>query len=143
MTSAPWWGRYIGIPFVDRGFDLAGCHCWGLIWLVYRNERGVDLPTYGEISASDLIAIAREIDAGKCDPWVPVVGERRPFDVQTMWSRIKIDGAWMRDQGHVGIMVSPTHMLHVEYSTAAVCVPLTDRSVRYRLLQTFRHKALA
>jgi cell wall-associated NlpC family hydrolase len=41
----PWVGRYVGIPFVDAGRSMDGADCWGLLWLVYRNEFHVEIPS--------------------------------------------------------------------------------------------------
>ena len=35
----------IGIPFVDKGRDLNGCDCWGLVMLAFARY-GVELPNY-------------------------------------------------------------------------------------------------
>lgn len=141
--AMPWWGRYIGIPYVHGAADHSGCDCWGLVRIVLREQCGIELPAYGELSAGDLIAAARAIEDSKHDPWALVQGERKAFDVAVLWAHVNVDGQWLRDEDHVGVMVSATHLLHVEGSSAAVCVPLSHRSVRFRLLQTFRHKALA
>lgn len=34
------------IPFVDKGRSFEGVDCWGLVWLIYRELWGVELPDY-------------------------------------------------------------------------------------------------
>ena len=46
----PWWERYIGLPFGDGPGEVT---CWGLLRRVYAEQLGIDLPSYGEIAASD------------------------------------------------------------------------------------------
>ena len=118
------WGKYIGVPFVDGGRDLAGFDCWGAIFLAYR-ERGIELPDYGEISALDLRRVAREIEGGQ-EAWQPV-GTPREFDVVLL--RL-YNRAWV---GHVGLMVDDRRMLHTEKASSAVVVPLDHYTVRTRV----------
>ena len=132
-----WVNRYVGIPFADQGFDERGCHCWGLVRLVYLRERGITLPTYGELSARELAAAAGVIYSESCaGPWREVTNGRAVFDVVLMAGRI--DGGWRADI-HVGVLASPGHVLHVERSTAAVVLPLEHPTIRFRLRATFRH----
>ncbi len=121
-----WWGNYVGIPFVDGGRDADGLDCWGLVCLVYANELDVVLPSYGEVSAADLVRVARSLEAGK-DGW-QVVDKPRAFDVVAM--RFYSGRATV---GHVGIMVDGKRMIHTERATAVACVPLTHFAVRDRI----------
>ena len=118
------WGKYIGVPFVDGGRDIAGFDCWGAIWLAYR-ERGIKLPSYGEVSALDLRRVAREIEGGQ-EKWYRVE-EPREFDVVLL--RL-YNRRWI---GHVGLMVDGRRMLHTEKASAAVVVPLNHYTVRDRI----------
>lgn len=38
--------KYLDIPYVDHGRSVDGLDCWGLVWLVYKNEFGIDLPSW-------------------------------------------------------------------------------------------------
>ncbi len=42
-------GKYIDIPFKHRGRDFDGCDCFGLVRLIYAQERNIILPDYLEI----------------------------------------------------------------------------------------------
>lgn len=37
------YSRFIGIPYVPGGESFAGCDCWGIVQLWYRNEFGITL----------------------------------------------------------------------------------------------------
>jgi cell wall-associated NlpC family hydrolase len=99
--------RFVGIPYLDRGRSIVGCDCWGLLWLVYRELRGIELPSYADryITASDRCAMARLI-SGELDHWVEVpAGQEMAFDGLLMR-----EGAFPR---HIGIVTGQGAALHV------------------------------
>lgn len=122
-----WWHEYIGAPFRDGARGPDEYDCWGLVVAVYRHHLDIALPDYGEISAADMIAVARAMNAGRdVDPWRAVT-DPLPFDVATMRhpSSARV--------GHVGVMVDARHVLHIEAATAAAVVPVSHWSVCNRL----------
>lgn len=120
-----WWGRYIGLPFGEGPGEVT---CWGLVRRVYANHLGVDLPEYGEISARDLVRIARAMGRGKDDGW-RAVEQPQPFDVCLMRGS---SGAAV--VVHVGVVTLPGFILHVEAASAAVVVPVGGFSVAGRIM---------
>ena len=50
---AGWTNTYIEIPFMAHGRDKNGLDCWGLIWLTYKEQRGIILPSYDEVYFED------------------------------------------------------------------------------------------
>lgn len=100
--------RYVGLPFLDRGRSLVGLDCWGLLCLVYRELRGIELPSYAEayVTAADRAGIAALI-ADEISPWQPVpAGEEMPFDGVLMR-----EGKFPR---HIGLVTLPGKLLHVD-----------------------------
>jgi cell wall-associated NlpC family hydrolase len=112
-----WWGRYIGLPFED-------CNCWALVRRVYRDHLGIDLPEYGEISDTDLLAVHRKMKA-EAELWI-TPPDSRPFDVALM--------ATKRGVSHVGIVTRPLWVLHTEKGSNAVHVPVSHLSLRSRIV---------
>jgi cell wall-associated NlpC family hydrolase len=111
--------RFVGIPYLDKGRSVVGCDCWGLLWMVFRELRGIDLPSYAEryVTGSDRLAMARLI-AGELDDWQEIPkGEEQTFDGVLMR-----EGSFPR---HIGIVTTPGMLLHVSDGE-------TSRIERYR-----------
>jgi cell wall-associated NlpC family hydrolase len=126
-----WMEKYVGLPFKDFGRDFRGVDCWGLVRLVLARECGIIVPSYGEISATDLIRVTSTIKTNaNIEPWREVKrNELQAYDVALMRGRPM----------HVGIMTTAKLMLHVEKMTATVLLPLTHPSIAGRLLGFRRH----
>lgn len=120
-----WASDYVGLPFGEGAGQVT---CWSLVRRVYADHLGIDLPAYGEISARDLLRVARAMGAGKDDGW-RAVSPPREFDVCIM--RGPQGGSAVV---HVGVMVDARRVLHVEAATAAVIVPVSHFSVAGRIL---------
>lgn len=130
------WQRYVGIPFdVSR---KRGTDCWGLVRKVYASELGIQLPEYADVSANDLLAVAKTIRKQHAMfPWKRISGTPHPFDVVLMRG---ISAANARAPVHVGIIVSGKSMLHIEESTgASAIVALSALTIRSRIIGFYRH----
>lgn len=127
------WERYVGLPFKNFGRDFDGVDCWGLVRLVLKTECNLDLPTYGEISAHDLMRVTDTIrEESSCEPWIPVDREYvKAFDVALLVGRPL----------HVGILVSSELLMHVEDKICTVLLPLTHPSIDRRIIGFRRHQA--
>lgn len=111
--------HFVGVPYLDRGRSAAGCDCWGLLHLVYRELLGIELPSYCDryVSAADRKAMARLI-GGELGDWVEVPeGQEQTFDGVLMR-----EGRYPR---HIGIVTVPGMLLHVQSG-------VTSRIERYR-----------
>ena len=131
-----WTARYIGLPFLDRGRDFTGVDCWGLCRLILKQECNIDVPSYGDVSATDLLKIAGVVKNDSfSDPWTPVPPSAlRAFDLAVMYYR--------QDPFHIGIMASPTHILHIEKKISAVLIPLQHPTIHFRRPRFIRHRKL-
>jgi cell wall-associated NlpC family hydrolase len=127
-----WCEKYVGLPFVDHGRTMDGVDCWGLVRIVMKNERNIDLPSYGEISATELLTVTKTISTeANREPW-HTVKKPQTFDVVLMRGKPL----------HVGIMVSNTQVLHVEEATASVLLPITHNAIKQRIVGFRRHRNL-
>lgn len=137
-----WVSSYVGLPFKERGLTRDGLHCWGLVRLVLAEQRGIELPSYGEQSAADLVAAARFFRRdSRRDPWAKV-DTPREFDVALM-SAMSEEPRPRVMEGHCGVMIDATTVLHVWSATHAVQMRLSHYLIRHRVLGFYRHKAQA
>jgi len=134
MSIPRWAEKYIGLPFDDHKQ-----HCWWLIRKVFRDEKGIKLPSYAGADAKTLVRVARLMMQPEFDTWVPVAFSH-PFDVIQMTAR-RIGR--LRPKLHVGIAVSETHLLHIEERTSSVIVPFDHPTIKFRIAGMYRHKELA
>lgn len=127
---------YIGIPWVERGRDLrTGVDCWGLFMAVYRDQLGIDLPSFDGSaypSAADIQSM-RNLAMGGDGPWLSVpAGEERAFD-----------GVLLYDHGvprHVGLVTRPGYCLHVQPGESSIVERYRSIVLSRRISGFFRHR---
>jgi cell wall-associated NlpC family hydrolase len=126
-----WSAAYIGLPWRDHGRDRAGCDCWGLVRLVYREQLGIDLPSHDDYAtADDGRVVARLVEGGRGDGgWIEIT-EPQPFDVAVFRM-----ASWA---SHVGLVVAAPAMLHMRGGAAKV-ENLTSALWSSRLVGIWRH----
>lgn len=130
-----WWGDYVGLRFVDGGRTRSAIDCWGLCRLVLKERANIDVPTYGGISAMDLGKVATVVsDAVHFDGIWNLVTQPDALDVAVMRQG--------RGPAHLGIMISPTMLLHAQEASNSVVVAIKHPSVAFRLKGFYRHKDL-
>lgn len=132
-----WSNAYIGLPFREKGRGPDAYDCWGLARAIFAAEQHIDLPSYTEDYASlaEREEIAVAFGAANADPWRPIdTGDERPFDV----------GLFRRGSiaAHVGIVVEPGRMLHIEEGNESGIVGYRDGRWRTRLIGFYRHREL-
>ncbi len=87
------------------GRDINGLDCWGLVRMIYKDQFDIELPSYvDQYNADDTHSSLAELIAISKESWTktdnPVVG----------------DVLLLRAEGslsHVGVVISPTHFIHV------------------------------
>lgn len=93
------------VPFVEKGRDMGGADCYGLLCLIYKNELGIELPDYLDIyeNTNEREKLSVAIKKDKEENWLSV-DKPKEFDVVILNMR----GVPM----HLGIVTKPNHMIH-------------------------------
>jgi len=125
-----WVTQYLQIPFVERGRTRAGLDCWGLIKLVYGDQRGIELPSYAEdyattTDAEEITALCRG-EVATCWQEVPIA-EARLFDVAIL--RI------LGEPIHFALVLDPPYMLHTMRGSWSHAADRYDSLIWQRRLQ--------
>lgn len=122
-------GKYIRIPFLDRGRDFDGCDCIGLVLLVFRTEYGIELPDpayHLDLSSEE---IARLIDVNQ--PLFNAVKIEPPKegDIVLVWKN--------GYPSHVGIYLEDGRMLHVTERLGTLCEKIGSPTLKEHMVEGF------
>ena len=102
-----WQNKYERVPFKEKGRDLSGCDCWGLVRIILKEECGIDVPSYVEAyeTTNDRDTLNALISDESGQYWQEIPkGQEKPFDVVVL----KMRGVPM----HVGIVIGAGKMIH-------------------------------
>ncbi len=123
--------KYIGIPFVERGREMGGCDCWGLVKLFYANEFAIELPGHEDLYATTTdLAGTLGVFVDEKKRWLKV-SEPAPGDVIVLL----MSGYPV----HVGIVIDSTRMLHIERGLDAVIERFDTALWRNRIEGFYRY----
>ena len=133
-----WAQHYLGIPFKAHGRTRAGCDCWGLVRLVYAEQRGIVLPDFEGVSPDNTSSVPDAIASEK-PRWQQVAFEnRREFDVVVMRARLVVDGKAVSPEMHVGIVTADRKILHTQLPNGVACVAPDHPTLARRLAGVWR-----
>jgi cell wall-associated NlpC family hydrolase len=123
----------IGVSYRNKGRDLVGADCWGLLRLFYIHEMGVLLPSYDEfyVDAFDKMSTSTAIQEFSND-----------------WTKVDIpqygDGIKLRLMGHpchVGVYLGNSEFLHTQTGHNSCIDRLDSVKWRHRIEGYYRHKS--
>lgn len=136
MNAADRFASYLAIPWLEKGRSREGLDCWGLVWLLYRDCFGIELPLGLEryTSALDRRENARVIEGGLPDWRRLAEGEEQPGDVLLL--------ARHGVACHVAVLVRPGWVMHIRAGSDVHSAPLhrLDRE-GFERVGYFRHQA--
>lgn len=130
--AAPLWAsKYVGLPYKAGGRHAGGIDCWGLVRLVLATEIGVELPVHG---------VTRDVEAAmqramRSADWIKV-DRGQEFDVMMM---VTPTGPGRSAPLHVGVMVSPRLVLHVDEGLRSCIVGVGHPTIQGRFHGYYRH----
>lgn len=120
---AHWADSYVGL-LPDGDFP-----CWQLLRLVWIEQAGVFLPRFD--STDNPIRAMRSL----ADEHAEIaVADAVALDAVTMEIPVRDGNGWAVIEGHIGVIVSPGLVLHVERNHTSVIEPIK----RLRVLRCFK-----
>ena len=129
-----WWKKYIGIPFESCGRTLDASDCYGLLRLIYANERGVDLPS--------LDAYENTLQRKRMNELIETQPALIGFDTVPLESVCPFDVLVLRNVGfncHLGIVIDTQRMIHTEAGKGAVVEEYNRPHIKPRIREAYRY----
>lgn len=122
--------KYIGLPYKDNGRDITGIDCWGLVRLYYKDELGIELPSYtDEYVGADDPSASMIINNYK-DNWelttTPDIGDIALFNIYG-------------EPSHVGVYVGNNNFLHSRQGKDSVIESLAGVKWNKRLAGIYKY----
>lgn len=131
-----WAAEYLNIPFVEHGRERAGADCWGLVRLIFHEQRQIVLPSYAEAYASieETAELATICRGERARAWEPAPrAEPSLFDVIIF--RIKGEPI------HVGLALDNEYFIHTMRHSWSVIERWRSLSWRNRVVEVCRYGA--
>ena len=125
-----WSNKYVGIPYKERGRDLNGIDCWGLLRLVYSEQFNINLPSFAaEYTEIDTLRI-QDLIAQHKEGWTQL---DKPEEGCGILFRI------VGTESHVGIAISSTHFLHAREGQLSTIESFDSHVWKNRIIGYFKY----
>ena len=122
--------KYVGIPYAEKGRDISGLDCYGLVRLIYKEEKNITLPSFTADYAVQDNKRIEELIAQYKEGWEPA-DEPQVGDIVLF----RILGI----ESHVGLVISPTHFIHVREKQDTAIESLSATKWNKRTVGFFRY----
>ena len=127
--------QYIGIPWVKKGYDYDGCDCWGLAVLFYKNEFGIELPTFDNVYYNGSHEELHEgFSKARPEELFHRVEEGQLGDVIVFYLR----GYPI----HVGLWINDSQFLHCRQGSKSCLSRFSQYNWKEKIEGIYRHNAL-
>jgi cell wall-associated NlpC family hydrolase len=131
---APWANDYVGLPFEWNGYSRNGIGCYGLVALVQLEQFGIQMPRHDDVA--DLLADTGSASVPSVPNWVEIdIDHADAGDIMHMKG---IHGGKVVPM-HIGVFVSPQHVLHIEAEVGSCIVDRLNKRHAWRTIGAHRH----
>lgn len=125
--------KYINIPYKHHGRDFGGVDCYGLVWLIFKEEKEIILP--------DVIY----------DKWWSREGENHIVEnIDSLWDKVQVPYKrfdcpifYLTPEknvaNHIGLFISPNEFIQVR-ENKRVEITRLDKFWKSRLYNAIRYK---
>lgn len=137
-----WATKYIGLPFAEKGRGPTHYDCWGLTRRVLKDELGIEMEPFSEIGTFDGPAVEAKVKEVLARNDWSLATMVKPFDVALMWTYQRSGLKVVRTLSHIGVVVMPGRLLHIDGSTSCVCVRFSKLEPAFKLHGFYRHRSL-
>ena len=118
---------YIGIPFQYGGRTKTSLDCYGLVMLLYKDFKNIELP---EVTSTAILSHAASLIEQESHNWKPCsIDEEGAVIIFS----IKGYGA------HVAYVISHDKMIHAWEGSGGVCIERISGSWKHRILGCYKY----
>ena len=101
-------GKYIGLPYKNLGRDLKGIDCYGLIYLIFQNERKIELPDFTDLMyEKEWYKSKNHILDNVDEKWIEVSSSYKKYDIFLMKLGTK------NIVNHCGMFIEGDKFIHI------------------------------
>jgi len=132
--------KYIDIPYMKSGVTKNGTDCFGLVYLIYKEELGIELPKLNHIGYDS-------------KTWYKEKGKQITNNIDTLWYRVdapykvydgliftRYNGSKIAD--HIGMYIGNNKFIHVEERSTSRVERLNGTPFEERLYAAVRYKGV-
>jgi len=129
--------EYVNLSYKNLGRDKVGCDCYGMIYLIYKEKLGIELPDFTELLYDkDWYQTENHILENIWDDWEEVILPYKIYDALLFYSyELKTI------VNHIGILIGEDKFLHISSKYSSKVDRLNDYW-KSRLYKALRYKRM-
>lgn len=112
--------KYIDLPYKNLGRDFDGVDCYGLLWLIYKEERNIVLPDFTELMYDQKwYRKHNHIVDNISDEWSKVKEPFKRYDAIIFYGRYEV-------ADHIGVYIGDNKFIHITENSTSMISRLDD-----------------